>query len=151
PETRPEVIRLCTMRKKIATGMDMSIEPALIAPQSVPRFACWKERSQTGRVSDSGRDITTRASTNSFQAWMKPNTPVEISPGAISGKVTRTKAPSLVQPSICAASSSSAGTPATNPRSIQTVNGSTLATYTRDSPRTVFSICQESSIEYNEM
>src|SRR5699024_4217493 len=99
PETRPEVIRLCTMRKKINTGMDRSIEPAMIAPQSVPRFACWKERSQTGRVSDSGRDITTRASTNSFQAWMKPNTPVEISPGAISGKVTRTKAPSLVHPS----------------------------------------------------
>src|SRR5699024_1086750 len=151
PETSPEVILLCTIRKKITTGMDISIDPAMMAPQSVPRLACWKERSHTGRVSDSGRDITTRASTTSFQAWMNPNTPVAISPGAIRGKVTRANAPNLVHPSIWAASSSSCGTPTAKPRSIQMVKGSTLAMYSRESPCTELSMSQESSIEYSEM
>ena len=40
----------------------------------------------------------------------------------------RTKAPKRVEPSTIAASSSSFGTPATKPRSVQTQNGSTNAT-----------------------
>ena len=40
----------------------------------------------------------------------------------------RTKAPKRVEPSTIAASSSSLGTPATKPRSVQTQNGSTNAT-----------------------
>ncbi|MNJ05664.1 hypothetical protein D3C73_1671330 [compost metagenome] len=63
--------------------------------------------------------------TNSFHAWMKANTPVATSPGASSGNVIFQNALPREQPSIMAASSSSAGTPLTNPRSVQIVKGST--------------------------
>ena len=62
---------------------------------------------------------------NSFQARMKAKIPVATSPGATSGRVTRMKAPRRLAPSTRAASSSSSGTPATKPRRVQIVNGST--------------------------
>ncbi|HEX4790133.1 MAG TPA: hypothetical protein VH372_16825 [Actinospica sp.] len=52
---------------------------------------------------------------------------VEISPGTTSGRMTRKNAPTRVQPSTIAASSSSAGTPATKPRRVQMQNGSVSA------------------------
>ena len=63
----------------------------------------------------------------SFQAWMNPKIAVATRPGPIRGNVIRKKAPTRVQPSIMADSSSSAGMLATNPRSVQTMNGSTTA------------------------
>ena len=63
----------------------------------------------------------------SFHAWMKPKIAVATRPGPTSGKVIRKKAPTRVQPSIIADSSSSAGMLATKPRSVQTMNGSTTA------------------------
>jgi hypothetical protein len=62
---------------------------------------------------------------NSFQAWMNAKIEVATSPGPINGTRIRTKAPNRVEPSTCAASSSSLGTPSMKPRSVQTVNGST--------------------------
>src|SRR5262249_15263854 len=50
-------------------------------------------------------------------------------PGAQSGNTTRMNAPARVQPSIIAASSSSTGMLATNPRSVQTMNGTMNARY----------------------
>ena len=60
----------------------------------------------------------------SFQAVMKTKTEVATSPGATSGSRIRTNAPSRLEPSTIAASSSSRGTPRMNPRSVQTANGS---------------------------
>ena len=62
---------------------------------------------------------------NSFHAWMKAKIPVATRPGAISGNVIRQNAPIRLAPSTRAASSSSSGTPPTNPRSVQIVNGRT--------------------------
>ena len=107
------------------TGTAISVEPAMMPPQSVPRLTSVKVDSHSGRVRWSSRVITTRASVNSFQAWMKPKTPVATSPGASSGKVIRKNAWVREQPSIIAASSSSYGTPATKPRRVQIVKGST--------------------------
>ncbi len=64
----------------------------------------------------------------SFQAWMKAKIDVATRPGPTSGSRIRTKAPKRVEPSTIAASSSSFGTPAMNPRSVQTQNGRTSAT-----------------------
>ena len=61
----------------------------------------------------------------SFQAWMKAKIDVATRPGPTSGSRIRTKAPKRVEPSTIAASSSSFGTPAMNPRRVQTQNGST--------------------------
>jgi len=63
----------------------------------------------------------------SFQAWMKPKMAVATSPGPISGSTIRTNASSRRQPSIMAASSSSAGMLAMKPRSVQTMKGRTTA------------------------
>ena len=49
----------------------------------------------------------------------------------------RTKAPKRVEPSTIAASSSSFGTPAMKPRSVQTQNGSTKATYVTITPESL--------------
>ena len=64
---------------------------------------------------------------NSFHAWRNANTPEATSPGASSGNVMRMKAWMRLRPSTIAASSRSAGMPATKPRSIQIVNGTTAA------------------------
>ena len=95
--------------------------------QLIPPFGSRKVRSHTGSVMASGRGLSTSANTNSFQAWMNPKMPVATRPGASSGKVILQKAPARLSPSIIAASSRSAGTPLTNPRSVQIVNGSTVA------------------------
>ena len=65
-----------------------------------------------------------RAKMYSFQLVMNANTEVATRPGAISGSRMRTKAPSRVEPSTMAASSSSFGIPITKPRSVHTANGS---------------------------
>lgn len=57
---------------------------------------------------------------------MNPKSEVAIRPGASSGSATRTKAPVRVQPSTWAASSSSGGMVARNPRSTTIVNGSVI-------------------------
>ncbi len=57
---------------------------------------------------------------------MKPNSEVDIRPGASSGKITFTKAWVRVQPSTMADSSSSFGTAAMKPRRVQMVKGSTI-------------------------
>ena len=75
------------------TGIAIRVEPAITAPQSVPRLTSENVLSQTGSVCLSSRVITTRASVNSFQAWMKPKTPVATRPGASSGNVIRKNAP----------------------------------------------------------
>ena len=106
----------------------ISVEPAITPPQSVPRAPKLNACSQTGRVSLSGRSMITRANVNSFHAWMKAKIPVATRPGATSGSVTVKNARSRLDPSTIAASSSSRGTPDTNPRRVHTVNGSTKAT-----------------------
>ena len=67
--------------------------------------------------------MTTRARVYSFHACRNPYTPAATSPGASSGNVIRKKAAVRESPSTIAASSSSIGTPATKPRSIQMVKG----------------------------
>lgn len=57
---------------------------------------------------------------------MKPNSDAAMSPGASSGIATRRNAPVRVQPSTCAASSSSGGIVPMKPRSTTTVNGSVI-------------------------
>ena len=122
---RPPRIRDCTSRKKAITGTAITVEPAITPPQSVPLAPWLNAWSHTGSVWLAGRFMITSAKMNSFQAWMKPKTPVATSPGAISGNVTAANAHSREHPSTIAASSSSTGTPATNPRSVQIVKGST--------------------------
>ncbi len=95
------------MRKKTTTGIAISVEPAMIPPQSVPRLTSVNVESHSGRVRWSSLVITTSASVNSFQAWMNPKTPVATRPGASSGKVILKNACVREQPSIIAASSSS--------------------------------------------
>ena len=55
---------------------------------------------------------------------MKTKTEVATRPGATSGSRIRTNAPSRLEPSTIAASSSSFGMPRMNPRSVQTAKGS---------------------------
>ena len=124
----PAATRRCTNRKNTITGTVMSVDPAMTPPQSVPRAPKLKACSHTGRVSFSGRSMITSANVNSFHAWMKAKIPVATRPGATSGSVMVKNARSRLDPSTIAASSSSRGTPATNPRSVHTVNGSTKAT-----------------------
>ena len=64
------------------------------------------------------------AKINSFQAVMNEKMLVATSPGATSGKQDRQKIRDRLAPSMDAASSSSFGTAATKPRSIQIANGS---------------------------
>ena len=63
------------------------------------------------------------ANRKSFHAWMNDSTLVATSPGATSGNSTCQVNRNRLAPSSDAASSSSAGTAATNPRSIQIANG----------------------------
>ena len=77
----------------------------------------------------------------SFQAWMKAKIEVATSPGPISGSRMRTKAPNRVEPSTCAASSSSCGTPSRNPRRVQMVNGSTNVRYVMMRPLSLSTWC----------
>ncbi|CNK96422.1 Uncharacterised protein [Mycobacterium tuberculosis] len=105
------------------TGMAISVEPAITAPQSVAFSPCWKDCSQIGRVTAESFESTMRARVYSFQANRNPNTEVEMIPGSSSGRVTRRKAPKREHPSTIAASSSSMGTPSTKPRIIQATNG----------------------------
>ena len=65
---------------------------------------------------------------NSFQAVMNENTLVATSPGATSGNRIDQNIRGQDAPSRYAASSSSIGTAATKPRSIQIANGSENAT-----------------------
>jgi hypothetical protein len=73
----------------------------------------------------------------SFQAWMNAKIEVATRPGATSGSRIRTNAPSRVEPSTRAASSSSYGMPAMKPRSVQTQNGSTSAVYAMTTPESL--------------
>ncbi len=69
---------------------------------------------------------------------MNANTDVATSPGATSGSRIRTNAPSRLEPSTIAASSSSFGMPRMKPRSVQTANGRTNVMYVRITPVSVF-------------
>ena len=88
---------------------------------------------------------------NSFHAWMKAKIPVATRPGATSGSVMRMNAPIRLAPSTIAASSSSNGTPATKPRSVQIVNGRTNTRYVSASPITVFVRWRPSRMRNSEM
>jgi hypothetical protein len=65
---------------------------------------------------------------------MNAKTEVATSPGATSGSRIRTKAPSRVEPSTIAASSSSFGIPMMKPRSVHTENGSAKVRYVTITP-----------------
>ncbi len=75
------------------TGIAMSVEPAMIAAQSVACVACTKAFSHTGSVRVSGLFMMTSANVNSFQAWMNAKTPVAVSPGPSSGRVDAEERP----------------------------------------------------------
>ncbi len=92
PATSPPVMRRCTMRRRRTTAIEVSVEPAITAPQSVASVADRNEFEPDGEASGDSFMITS-ANMNSFHAWMKAKTPVETSPGASSGKVTRQNAP----------------------------------------------------------
>src|SRR3954449_1080661 len=104
----------------------------MMPPQSVPNTVLNVD-SHTGSVCLSESRMNTSAYRNSFHAVMNANTDVATRPGPSSGSTTRRKAPNRPQPSTIAASSSSNGMPATNPRSVHTVNGSVIAKYTSTS------------------
>ena len=50
PATRPPVMRPWTIRKKMTTGIEISVEPAMTAPQLVASVADWNELSHVGSV-----------------------------------------------------------------------------------------------------
>lgn len=75
--------------------------------------------------------MNVNAKISSFHAVMKEKMLVATRPGATSGKRTRRKIWARLAPSMAAASSSSLGTAATKPRSIQTANGSEKPRYVR--------------------
>ena len=72
---------------------------------------------------------------NSFQLVMKTKTEVATRPGATNGSRIRKNAPSRLEPSTIAASSSSFGMFTRKPRSIQTANGSANVMYVMITPR----------------
>ena len=71
---------------------------------------------------------------NSFQLVMKTNTAVATRPGATSGSRIFVNAPTRLEPSTIAASSSSFGMLRRKPRSVQTANGSAKVMYVRITP-----------------
>ena len=73
----------------------------------------------------------------SFQAWMNAKIDVATRPGPTSGSRMRTNAPSRVEPSTIAASSSSFGMPPMKPRSVQTQKGRTNARYAITTPESL--------------
>src|ERR1700741_3852268 len=101
-------------------------------PQSVTKTDLNVD-SHTGSVCLSLSRMNTSAYRNSFHAVMNANTDVATKPGPSSGSPTRRNAPNRPQPSTMAASSSSNGMPATNPRSAHAVNGNVIAKYTSSS------------------
>ena len=134
----PNAIRRCTSTKKITTGIAVSVEPAISAPQSVCLDVPRKYESHTVTVCLLWSLSRIRAKMYSFQLVMNANTDVATSPGAISGSRMRTNAPSRVDPSTIAASSSSRGIPMMKPRSVQTENGSTKVMYVMITPLSAF-------------
>jgi hypothetical protein len=100
PAVSPPATRFCTSRKKITTGIAISVEPAITPPQSVPRAPSLNACSHTGNVCFSGRFMMTRAKMNSFHAWMNAKIPVATKPGATSGRVIVMNARSRDDPSI---------------------------------------------------
>ncbi len=75
------------------------VAAAIVAPQSVPKVLL-NDESQTGSVRWSWFLMISRfAKANSFQAVMKPNSEVDSSPGASSGKTIRRNAWNWLQPS----------------------------------------------------
>src|SRR4051812_5575415 len=102
-------------------------------------LAWMKPRNHSGSVCDDWSCSTTSATVNSFHDCRKAYTPDATRPGASRGKVIRRNAWVRLSPSTIAASSRSAGMPATKPRSIQIVNGTTDAMYRMLMPTTEFS------------
>src|SRR5207302_7486756 len=74
PEVRPNAIRRCTSRKKTTTGIAVSVEAAISAPQSVWRLLPRKYESQTVTVCFDWSLSRTRAKMYSFQVVMNANT-----------------------------------------------------------------------------
>ena len=64
---------------------------------------------------------------NCDQPRMAFSTKAEVSPGSLSGRITRMNAPQRVQPSIIAASSRLCGMPSRKPFSIQVNSGAEIA------------------------
>ena len=79
-----------------------------------------------------------RAKMYSFQLVMNAKIEVATRPGATSGSRILTKAPRRLEPSTCAASSSSRGIPIRKPRSVHTEKGSTKVMYVTITPLSVF-------------
>src|SRR5581483_6666351 len=123
PAVSPNMIRFWTSRKKMITGIAVSVEPAMSAPQSWFRLVPRKYESQTVTVCVFWSFRRIRAKMYSFQLVMNANTEVATRPGATSGRRIRVNAPSRVEPSTIAASSSSSGIPTMKPRSVHTQNG----------------------------
>src|SRR5207237_1696546 len=131
PAVSPNAIFRCTSRKKTITGIAISVEPAMSPPQSVWRLVPVKYESQTVAVCFAPSFRRMRAKMYSFQLVMKAKIDVATSPGATSGRRIFTKAPSRLEPSTIAASSSSRGIPSRKPRRVQTENGSTKVMYVK--------------------
>src|SRR5262249_17400973 len=125
PAVRPNAMRRWTSRKKNTTGIAVSVEAAIRAPQSVVLLVPREYESHTVIVCFAWSFRRMRAKMYSFQVVMNANTEVATSPGPTSGRRMRTNAPRRVLPSTIAASSSSFGMPTRNPRSVQTENGRT--------------------------
>jgi hypothetical protein len=103
--------------------MVMSTDPAMMPPQSFSS-GLKKDSSAIGRVWFSCAEMmNVRANRKSFQVMMNEKMLHATTPGATSGNSTRVTKVNPLAPSSQAASSSSRGTAATNPRSIQMASG----------------------------
>src|SRR5439155_20956129 len=86
PAVSPKAIRRCTSRKKTTTGIAVSVDAAISAPQSVCRLEPRKYESQTVTVCLDWSLSSTRAKMYSFHVVMNANTDVATRPGPISGR-----------------------------------------------------------------
>ncbi len=94
--------------KNRQAGISASTAAAIIWPQSTENLET-KVRSPTAKVIFSSLLISIRANSSSDQAAVKTKPSVAAMPGRVKGRITRRSAPSRVQPSIIADSSSSFG------------------------------------------
>ncbi len=87
----------------------------------------WKLKMPTAIGRSRGLLIRMNGTMNCDQPRMALSTNAEVTPGRLSGRITRMKAPKRVQPSIMAASSRLCGMPSRKPLSIQVNSGAEIA------------------------
>src|SRR5690242_2271104 len=129
-------------------GSDASTPPAAISPKST-ELRPVNSAMATGIVLEFPVEVKISEYRNSSQQSRNANSPVAITPGLASGRITRNSAPSRVQPSTRAASSSSRGSEPKKLLIVHSENGVTSEQYTMISPVLLSSSCTLASNRYS--